>query len=222
MSEKIRVVVVDDFRISRSFFEMGVRMSPRYEMVKAFSAAEDAVSYCLGNPVDLVVMDVMMRSGIDGLTAAQRIKQARPGLKIILVTSMAESKWEKQAREAGIESFWYKEYSEEPLLEVMDRTVDGESVYPSASPRVSFGLVTRSALTERELDVLRELTRGRTNEEIAERLGVTVNTVRYHIQNMLNKTGFENRMDLAINARSMGLVVSDEERIEPQWSEDMP
>ena len=63
-----------------------------------------------------------------------------------------------------------------------------------------------------KLDVLRELTGGYTNEVIAQRLGVTINTVRYHIQNILNKTGFENRLDLAMNAKILGLVVSDETR----------
>ena len=70
----------------------------------------------------------------------------------------------------------------------------------------------RSDLTDRELEVLRELTGGLTNEEIAEKLNVTVFTIKRHIQNMLQKTGYKNRLDLAINAKALGLVVSEEER----------
>ena len=91
----------------------------------------------------------------------------------------------------------------------MDRTMQGEKVYPSDPPEVQFGKVTRSDLTERELDVLRELTSGATNEEIARKLFISVNTVKRHIQNLMDKSGFKNRLSLAINATALGLVVSD-------------
>ena len=211
MSDPVRVLVVDDLRIARSFFEMYVRSSARYTLVGSLSSAGEALAFCKHNGVDLVLMDVMMRTGTDGLTAAAQIKERFPAVKIILCTSAAEASWEERARQAGAESFWYKEYSAQTLLEVMDRTAAGESVYPESAPDVPFGSTTRASLTERELDVLRELTCGYTNEEIAQRLGITVNTVRYHIQNMLNKTGFENRLDLAINAKALWLVVSDQD-----------
>ena len=211
MSTPIRVLVVDDFRISRNYFEMNVNSSARYVLAGSLSSAQEAVGFCEQGGVDLVIMDVMMRVGLDGLTAAGLIKSRFPEIKIILCTTAAESSWVEKARQAGVESFWYKEYSAEPLLEIMDRTVDGERVYPGAAPDLKFGNTTRANLTDRELDVLRELTSGYTNEEIASRLGVTVNTVRYHIQNMLNKTGFENRLDLAINAKALWLVVSDQD-----------
>ena len=212
MTEKYKIVVVDDYRISRTFFEMMVQSSERYALAKSFSNARDAVDYCCENPVDLVIMDVMMRTGIDGLTAAGQIKAHDPDVKIILATSTAESLWEDRAREIGVESFWYKEYSDESLIEIIDRTVDGERVYPKKPVDIELGSVMRVSLTERDLDVLRELTLGYTNEVIAERLDISVNTVRAHIQNMLNKTGFKNRLALAVNAASLGIVVSDEAR----------
>ena len=212
MTEKYKVVVVDDYRISRTFFEMMVQSNECYTLAKSFSNAQDAFAYCCENPVDLVIMDVMMRMGIDGMTAAARIKAYDPAIRIILVTSTAESSWEDRAREIGVESFWYKEYSDESLVEVMNRTVAGERVYPKKPVDIELGSVMRVALTERDLDVLRELTLGYTNEVIAERLNISVNTVRAHIQSMLNKTGFKNRLALAVNAASLGIVVSDETR----------
>lgn len=112
----------------------------------------------------------------------------------------------------GVESFWYKEYSKEPLIEVMERTMAGESVYPETPADVSLGDIKRVNLTERDLDVLRELTHGYTNEDIAEKLGISVNTVRTHIRNMLIKTGFKNRLSLVVNAATLGIVVNDERR----------
>ena len=212
MKENYQVVVADDFRISRTFFELMVQSDARYTLAASFSSAQDAVAYCRRNPVDLVIMDVLMRTGIDGLTAARQIKELRPEIKIILSTSTAEAAWEDKAREIGIESFWYKEYSDESLVEMMNRTVAGEKVYPKKPVDIEIGNVKRVALTERDLDVLRELTLSYTNEEIAERLHISVNTVRTHIQNMLNKTGLKNRLALAVNAASLGIIVSDETR----------
>lgn len=212
MTEKYQVVVADDYRVSRTFFEMMVQSDERFALASSFAAAQDAVEYCRENPVDLVIMDVMMRTGIDGLTAARQLKEQNPDIKIIITTSTAETLWEDKAYEIGVESFWYKEYSDESLTEVMERTVAGERVYPKKPVDIELGNVKRVSLTERDLDVLRELTLGYTNEVIADRLGVSVNTVRTHIQNMLNKTGFKNRLALVVNAASLGIVVSDETR----------
>lgn len=212
MNRKTRVVVADDQNISRGFFEMYVRAAVGYELSASFRTAKEAVDYLAEHEADLLLLDVMMQDGIDGLTAAARIKDIRPKVKIIITTSASETSWEEKARRIGVESFWYKEYDEHSIQEIMDRTMAGESVYPGDPPRVPFGKVTRGELTERELEVLRELTASLTNEEIADKLCISVHTVRRHLQNILDKTGFENRLDLAMNAKSMGLVVSDRER----------
>lgn len=210
---KIKVVVVDDQNISRGFFEMYVRASSDYELVAGLRTAQAAVEFVDDHEVDLIILDVMMQDGIDGLTAAGQIKQKHPEIKIILTTSTSETSWEQKAKDAGIESFWYKEYDEHGLLEIMERTVNGESVYPAEAPKVAFGNITRADLTDRELEILRELTSNMTNEEIAEKLCISVNTVKRHLQNIMEKTGFESRIDLAMHAKSLGLVVSDSDRL---------
>ena len=212
MSEKKKVVIADDQYVARGFFEMYLKMSPDYELAASVATAEQAVNYCRRNPADLVIMDVMMRHGLDGLTCAEMIKNNNPRIRIILATSTAEYQWIEKARKAGIESFWFKEYSEQPLLEVMNRTMRGESVYPEEQPNPEFGDIRKVGLTGRELDVLRELTTNRTNEEIAEKYGISLNTVKRHIQNMLNKTGYSNRLELAVNAKALGLVVHEDDR----------
>ena len=212
MNDRIRVVVADDQNISRGFFEMYVHVSARYELAASFRTAQAAADYIDGHEIDLLILDVMMEKGIDGLTAAQEIKRKHPDLKIILVTSTSETSWEKKARAIGVESFWYKEYDDHSLIDIMDRTVRGESIYPETPPRVSFGKIQREDLTERELDVLRELMASLTNEEIAQKLHISANTVKRHLQNIMEKTGFTSRLELAIHARSMGLVIHDDDR----------
>ena len=208
MNDRIKVVVADDQNISRGFFEMYVRAASRYELLAGLRSADDAIKYVDEHPTDLLILDVLMRYGIDGLTAAEKIKQKHPEVKIILTTSTAETSWEARAKEAGVESFWYKEYDDHSLIDIMDRTMAGEFVYPRTVPKVPFGKITRADLTRRELEVLRELTGSLTNEEIAEKLNISVNTVKRHLQNIMEKTGFESRLDLAMNAKYLGLVVN--------------
>ena len=140
-------------------------------------------------------------------------KALTPSHFLLPSKSISETSWEQKAKEAGIESFWYKEYDEHGLLEIMERTLNGESIYPADEPNVPFGKITRAELTEREIEILRELTASRTNEEIAESLVISVNTVKRHIQNIMEKTGFESRLELAMNAKSIGLVVNDSDRL---------
>ena len=212
MKERIRVVVADDQNISRGFFEMYVRASERYELAASLRTAEEAAEYLDDHEAELLILDVMMQEGIDGITAAERIKRKHPEVRIILTTSTSETNWEDKARALGVESFWYKEYDEHGFLEILDRTADGESVYPMDAPQVSFGRIRRGDLTERELDVLRELTASLTNEEIAEKLHISANTVKRHLQNIMAKSGFNSRLDLAMHARMIGLVVNEGER----------
>ena len=89
MSDRIRVIVADDQNISRGFFEMYVRAAIRYELLAGLRTAADAEAYLDGHEADLLILDVMMREGIDGLTAAGEIKRKHPEVRSILTTSAA-------------------------------------------------------------------------------------------------------------------------------------
>lgn len=114
---------------------------------------------------------------------------------------------DRQGKKIGVDSFWYKEIESEPILEVMDKTMAGEKIYPDGPPPVRIGLIESSAFTNREIEILRELQSGDSNSEIAERLGITAETVKFHIRSMLQKTGFHTRTELALKARSLGIVI---------------
>lgn len=205
---KIRVLIVDDQYIARQLFQLYLSSSDRYTVVGMVESAAFAPDYVRTTHAELVLMDILMNDDSNGLRAAQTIKEQFPAVRIIAITSMAEASWLRRAREIGIESFWYKDVSQETILDVMDRTVAGESVYPDSAPRVQLGLASSTEFTERELDVLRCMTKGMSNSAIARKLNVSENTVKSHIQHMLDKTGYENRTELAIEARLSGAVVS--------------
>ena len=90
----------------------------------------------------------------------------------------------------------------------MDRTMAGEFVYPDHPPTVHLGLSSNTEFTTRELEVLRVMTKGLSNSAIAQKLGISENTVKVHIQHMLDKTGYKNRTELAIEARVSGVAIS--------------
>ena len=204
---KYKVMIVEDQTMPRELFELRVQSSEHFEVALSIDNAALTDVYCLRFPVDLILMDVVTHGGESGLDAAERIKRAFPQIKIIIVTSMPECSYLSRAREIGVESFWYKEEQRESLLDVMERTMAGESVYPDATPEMQLGLASSYKFTDRELEVLREMTGGDTNQEIAERLHMSVATVKTHILNMLEKTGFRNRTELAVRARESGLVI---------------
>lgn len=205
-----RIMIVDDQFVSREMFKLYISQCPNYEVAYCVDTAMFADTYVLNSKLDLVIMDILMQDGSNGLEAAEKIKKLKPDLKIIAVTSMPEISWMDKAREIGIESFWYKEVSKETILEIIERTLAGESVYPTETPEVALGMIKSTELTPREIQVLRLLTTGVGNDEIAETLNISLNTVKTHIQHLLDKTGFANRTQLAIQARVTGFVIEDE------------
>lgn len=201
------VLIVEDQAMPRQLFEIFVKSDARYSLVGTISNADIAIDFCRHGGVDLILMDVMTELGSSGLEAAEAIKKEFPEIKIIIVTSMPEFSWLRRAKSAGVDSFWYKEAKKETILEVMERTIEGERVYPDAPPLVQIGCCTNYEFSERELEVLRELITGDSNAEIGARLGVAASTVKYHVQNMLDKTGMHTRTELAAVARSLGIVI---------------
>ncbi len=204
---KYNVLIVDDQTISRQLFESFVASSDRYALAASVETAKYADAYCAGGKVDLVLMDVVMNDGSDGLDAAERIKAAYPSVKVIVVTSMPDSMFLKRARKIGVDSFWYKEAQSAPMLEIMDRTMAGEHIFPDSPPVTHFGLAESTELSERETEVLRLLAQGLTDREIGSKLFMSASTVRFHITNLLEKTGYASRTELAVNAVRSGIAL---------------
>ena len=202
------VMIVEDQSIARKYFEAVVEAAPDFKLLYSLDTASVAYIYCSRFPVDLVVMDVVMSDGSNGIDTARRIKEMSPRTKILIVTSMAEGLFLTRAKEAGADSFWYKEDEETDFLTAMRVTMEGRHLWPEESPVVKIGDALSSEFTKAEMNILRELSTGASNQQIAERLGIEVGTVKSHINHLLSKTAMNNRTELAIEARLKGLVVS--------------
>ena len=102
-----------------------------------------------------------------------------------------------------------KETNKESILEIMLKTMHGEHIYPQDTFVVKFGNITNHDLTKRELQILKEMLAGDSNAEIAKRLYISSGTVKRHIENMLLKTGFHTRTELAAEAGRLGIVIKN-------------
>lgn len=203
-----RVLIVDDSLIARRILEGVVESFPDYTLVQSLESAGNAVVYCMSGQVDLVLMDVYTLGGESGLAAAKKIKRLYPHIKVIIITSMPEESFIRQAKEAGCESFWYKDAGDEEILSVMQRTMAGESVYPTATPVVQIGCAQSIEFTPKEMEVLRLLSVCKNYRELGKELGISERTVRYHLSNMLDKTGFETPMQLVFAVAQEGFIVT--------------
>lgn len=206
----INVMIVEDQAMPRKLFEMYIDSCDRYNLLFSIEDASMAEIYCLKHDIDLIIMDVVTEGHQNGLEAARNIKQRHPNIKIIIVTSMPEYSYIDQARRIGVDSFWYKETDRIQIMDLIDRTMAGESIYPESTPVLQLGLAQSSDFTPTELAVLKELTGGDTNGEIAKRMGVTEAAIKKHINSMLSKTGWKTRTELAVKASRLGLVIRNE------------
>ena len=196
------VLIVEDQRMPRENMEHLVEDSGRYRRVASLSTAEMALAQCARHTVDLVLMDVCTKGSRDGIDVAAEIKAWYPETKVIIITSMVEESYLKRAKAAGAESFWYKDVSPESLLEVMDRTMAGESLYPDR-----LGQVSSTQLTPREIEVLRLVCEGLEYEEIAAELGISSRTVKRFVSSLLKKPGYPTRTRLAIAVTKKNFIL---------------
>ena len=202
-----QVLIVEDQRMPRENMERTLSDSGRYELVASINGADIAILKCCQQHIDLILMDVCTSGSKDGIEAAAEIKTKFPKIKIIIVTSMVEVSYIERARAAKVDSFWYKDISPEALIDVIDRTMAGEHLFPNETPKVKLGLAESTELTAKEIEVLRLVCDGLEYDEIADKLDIAERTVKYHVSNILSKTGYANRTRLAIAVTNKKFII---------------
>lgn len=203
-----RVLIVDDQRTARQMLKSVIESSNgRYELAYEIENAGLAELYCATNKIDLILMDVYTSSRENGIRHAAKIKKSFPHIKIIIITSLPEVSFIEQAKKAGAESFWYKDLSSKSLLDVMDRTISGEKVYPENIPILKIGLAKSTDFTDKEIEVLQALIDGKTYDEVAKSLFIAKSTVKYHINNILSKTGHKSTVNLLVEIAEQKFIL---------------
>lgn len=199
------IIIVEDQKMIRNLLEGYIANVPEYSLAASVPGACQAAELCDCMNIDLVLMDVQTEHRESGLSAAEKIKKHHPNIKIVIVTSLVDYDVLKKAKIVA-DSFWYKDTDEATLMNIIRLTLLGEHIFPDAPHAVEIGTAMSTEFTKSELKVLRYLVRGLSYGKIAEAMGIEVTTVKYHIANMLQKTNFENKLQLALAVSSSKLI----------------
>ena len=216
MTRPIRVALVDDQILVRSGFRMMIEAESDIDVVGEASNGLEALALIRDVPIDVVLMDVRM-PGIDGIETTKRITAAGYPAKIIILTTFDLDDYVYQALRAGASGFLLKDARATELVDAIHAVNSGDAIMaPSTTKRLLSNLVPHhdrshadprlSLLTEREVDVLKEIAQGSNNTEIAENLHLAEGTVKTHISRLLFKLQARDRVGLVLTAYDMGLV----------------
>ena len=208
----MRVMIVEDQPMIRSLLESYFPVEGGHQIVASIPGAKQAVEICRVTPVDLILMDVQTQNRENGLIAVRKIKAVHPQIKIIVVTSLVDNAVLEQAKSAGADSLWYKDSAKNRLMEIVRQTMDGEHIFPDAPPPVRIGMAKSTEFTKTELKVLRYLLRGMSYPRIASEMGIEVSTIKFHVTNMLQKTGLENKLQLALAVSDVKMIADLDEK----------
>jgi two-component system, NarL family, response regulator LiaR len=201
----IRVVIVDDHAVVRSGLQFFLQRTQDICVVGEAESGPEAFVLVEELQPDLVIMDIMMPDE-DGIAIVQQIRQQFPAVRVIALTTPPEGSLVQRALQVGAIGYLLKDIHEHELATAIRAAYSG---HPVLAPEVAKTLVAVSdqppklgtSLSMRELDVLRLMVAGQSNEQIAAQLEITRNTVRHHVHNILVKLGAVNR------AEAVGLAV---------------
>lgn len=211
--DRVKVMIVDDHEMVRVGIRSYLLTEEKIDLVAEAGSGKEAVQLAKENQPHVILMDLLMENGT-GIDATKEIMQFLPNCKIIILTSYYDDEQVFPAIEAGVHSYILKTSRAEEVTEAIYKAVRGESVI---EPKVANKMMNRfrpqekkphEDLTEREIDVLKCLGEGMTNQEISEYLFIGVKTVKTHVSNILGKLGVSDRTQAAIYANRQNITLA--------------
>ncbi len=217
----IRVLIVDDHQVVRKGLRGYLETYPDIQVVAEAENGVQAVALTREHVPDVILMDLLMPE-MGGVEAIEQIMVFSPATHIIVLTSYTEDEYLFSAMRAGARGYLLKDVEPEDLVNAIRAAMRGQTtMHPSVAVRLVQGIDhpdndSLADLTERELDVLRLVARGKSNKEIAEELVIAEGTVKSHVSNILSKLHLTHRTQAALYALKRKLVPIDD----PQISKD--
>lgn len=210
----IRVLIVDDHHVVRRGLVFFLRTQKDLDIIGEAPNGKEAVELAKALKPDIILMDLVMPE-MDGIQATKIIKREQPDIKILMLTSFSDQDHVIPALEAGASGFQLKDIQPDELVTSIKKIIDGENqLHPKATSHLLANLSNKNKqeknlleeLTKREVDVLKEIAKGKSNKEIAASLFITEKTVKTHVSNLLAKLELADRTQAALYAVKNQLV----------------
>lgn len=214
-TDAIRIVLVDDHHVVRRGLRSYLESFADITVIGEAASGEEILAQLERWLPDVVLMDINMPGGIDGIEATRHVRARSPHTQVVVLTAHTDEERVVAALRMGAIGYVRKDAPLEVLLAALRGAARGQSIL---DPRIAHEVLqellntgeVRPELTEREGEVLRQLAHGRTNREIAELLVVTEETIKTHVGNILAKLQLAHRTQAALYALKHGLITLDE------------
>ena len=226
MTKPLKLLIAEDHELSRNGIIFSLQLLSNYVIVGEADQGDIAVTLTTEKHPDVILMDIEMPV-MDGIEATQQIKLKHPEVKVVMLTSHDDSEEVYASLAAGANAYCKKDIKTENLIHVISMVEEGAVWLDPAVAKVVMQALPQSVpekykhlvaskpgqrekykvdLTERELEVLSEIVEGKSNQEIADTLCITIHTVKAHVCNIIQKLSVDDRTQAAVKALRSGLL----------------
>ncbi|WNS76709.1 response regulator transcription factor [Bacillus sp. DTU_2020_1000418_1_SI_GHA_SEK_038] len=209
----IRVLIADDHHVVRRGLVFFLKTQAEIDIVGEAKNGKEAIDLAAKLCPDIVLMDLEMPV-LNGIEATREIKKQYPEIKVMMLTSFSDQDHVIPAIEAGASGYQLKDIEPDELVKAIFQLMSGENqLHPKATTHLLSHLSGKShsekravdELTKREIEVLQEIAKGKSNKEIAAELFITEKTVKTHVSNLLSKLELADRTQAALYAVRNGI-----------------
>lgn len=214
---KSNILIVEDHELTRFGLKTAFESCDYVGSIFEAESAESGIDIIDANHIDLVIMDLGL-PGMDGIEATERVKQHNRELKVVILTSHNDEQEVINSLKAGANAYCSKEINPKRLIQVVNSVLEGASWFDPSIAHIVLEAAAKSqqvekakadrdyGLTSRETQILKLITEGFSNNEIANQLFVSINTTKAHVASILQKLEVDDRLQAALKALKEGLV----------------